>query len=67
MSDQQPLRWTDAKPTVPGWYFLRYEPGTCVDVVRLWIRESDRVLWCNSYAPVCEMRAQWAGPIQEPI
>jgi hypothetical protein len=61
------LTWTHEEPTVPGWYWRRYEiAGTpFVDVVEVVKSGSHLVL--SDYGGLVEYaRGEWAGPIPEP-
>jgi hypothetical protein len=61
------LGWTDAKPTEPGWYWMRIESGydNCGWLPRIVHVERD-----GRSGQLTEVsrsgRWQWAGPIPEP-
>jgi hypothetical protein len=65
------LKWTDKKPTKPGFYFWRYN-SKCGHFVAevIAVKDKSLALWfCGGDAgsgEVKEIPGQWAGPIKEP-
>lgn len=64
-------RWTDQKPSEPGWYWYlgkNWIKPCCIEVFR------DSHMWCASehkadqqtWQAIENMDGQWAGPIHEP-
>lgn len=69
MVSRTPLVWTDAKPTVPGWYWHRYGPrdGDAPTVHELAFNESTGELGVDRGIEWCELfDGQFAGPIPQP-
>ncbi len=65
------LRWTNEKPTTPGWYWWRllYSQDIIVEL-RLGGGVNAKQLWVLDYLdiarPLKDVGGQWAGPIEEP-
>ena len=65
------MKWTDKKPTKPGWYWVRYYEGD-IDVAKVYPCMDDESIWCCQFAGdngvwlLTEMAESWAGPIPEP-
>ena len=67
MERVHPVSWSDATPTVGGWYWLKQaNVQSAVVFVYLWEGE----LWVDRFGYVRRLadikHAKWAGPIQEP-
>ena len=60
------LRWTTTRPTVPGWYWMRYESVSEQRIYMVYvsarrIRNADK-WWGVGF----DQDAEWAGPIEPP-
>lgn len=66
-----PLAWTDAKPTVPGWYWFKGPLQKTVKVVeiRTLCDEDDELVIGHPirYMPLATCFGQFAGPIPLPV
>lgn len=62
-----PLAWTDAKPTVPGWYWIRSKRGEefIAEVVAN-RRRGGLVVYNDAGDRLLEVFGQFAGPIPPP-
>lgn len=62
------MTYTPSKPTVPGWYWLRWPKVPVGCVVRVYREGRELRFWFNQQGvPVDECREwEWAGPIPEP-
>jgi hypothetical protein len=64
------MTWTTTKPTVPGWYWWRWNHGRPMmcEVVRHY--SGDGTLWESKGGNLYQLPhgelAEWAGPIHEP-
>lgn len=70
---QTALRWTTDQPTVPGWYWFKYESDGRIEMLRvinpelpylkLWVENHP---WAPHTTNVEDFEGQWAGPIEPP-
>lgn len=60
------MKWTDMRPTKPGWYWFRGEPD--LNAIIVWVASDLETVLIpfRPIASVSEMPGQWAGPIMEP-
>ena len=60
------MKWTDKVPTVPGWYWCRYNPS--FDGRIYLIKEDDRGLYFEDEGEPIEVPkgCQWCGPLTPP-
>ena len=57
------LTWTDAKPTVPGWYWHRSQAGQRADIGYY---QDEQILLDGCLEWVIHLKGQFAGPIPAP-
>ena len=63
------MTWTTEKPTVPGWYWWRYEKGrkaTMLNVSQSHIQQMDIFTEGSLVMFLNEVPGHWAGPIPAP-
>lgn len=63
------MKWTDERPTKPGWYWWRSDTRTLMVVCYVEMSERDGCVsfaYGERYRLLSEMKGQWAGPIMEP-
>ena len=60
------LAWTDAKPTVPGWYWWKRSPDCAAEVIEVDIGVRLFAAISGGCVPVADMFGQFAGPIPPP-
>ncbi|MCP9449630.1 MAG: hypothetical protein NNA31_11155 [Nitrospira sp.] len=61
------LRWTTAKPTVPGWYWYRGDAHEA-DAFIVEVDSVGQFQWPDGgYQEVSLAKGEWAGPIEEPV
>lgn len=67
------MKWTDEKPTVPGWYWQRFGTSKNDPISIRHVFISDELypgtpcfLMYMKICPVDIVQGQWAGPIPEP-
>jgi len=60
-------RWTETKPTEPGWYWFRGQAHEA-DLFIVQIDVVGQFQWPDGgYQEVKLAKGEWAGPIEEPI
>lgn len=58
--------WTDAKPTVPGWWWWERSPTAGVEIVQVTIGVRLIADIGGRYHPISELPGRWSGPIPHP-
>ena len=61
-----------SKPTVPGYYWIKYRELNDMHIIEIFINSRTKQLtyWSRlgeKYLPVNTLKVDWAGPIEEPV